>query len=279
MKRLLSFFLLMCFSTKLFATHNRAGEIIYKQIGPLTFEVTIIPYTKTSAPADRDTLRIEWGDGTGMSVARSNGGGAGESLPNDIKYNIYKATHTYTGRSTYTMSVTDQNRNANILNVNQPNSQDVAFHLETKLTILNPNFDGFNTSPVLLQPPIDIGCVGERFVHNPNAFDAEGDSIAYELIKPLAGVGSPVPNYVYPDGILPGANNIISLDERTGDFVWNAPRLAGEYNVAFLIKEYRGGRLITTIIRDIQITIKDECRHPPKITTIAEKCVDRKSVV
>ncbi len=273
MKRLLSIALLMCFSTLLFATHNRAGEIIYEQIGPLTFKVTIITYTKTSAPADRDTLRIEWGDGTAMNVARSNGGGQGENQPNDIKYNIYVATHTYPGRATYTMSVTDQNRNANILNVNAPNSQDVAFHLETKLTILNPTFDGFNTSPILLQPPIDIGCVGERFVHNPNAFDVEGDSVAYELIKPLAAIGIIVPNYVFPDGILPGANNTISLNPRTGDFIWNSPQRAGEYNVAFLVKEYRSGRLISTIIRDIQITIRDNCRRPPQITTIDEKCV------
>jgi hypothetical protein len=27
------------------ATHNRAGEITYKQIGPLTFEITLITFT------------------------------------------------------------------------------------------------------------------------------------------------------------------------------------------------------------------------------------------
>lgn len=272
MKKLLFLFILLGYKvTAVFATHNRAGEIIYEQVGPLRFKVTVITYTKTSAPADRDSLRVEWGDGSGQNIVRSNG--RGQNQPNDIQYNTYIAYHTYPGRSTYIISMTDLNRNANVLNVNAPNSIDVAFHLETKLSILNPTFDGLNTSPVLLQPPIDVGCVGERFVHNPNAFDAEGDSIAYELIVPLGNVNTPVPNYVFPNMILPGANNTISLNPLTGDFIWNAPQRAGEYNVAFLVKEYRSGRLISSIIRDIQINILDNCRKPPKVTTIDEKCI------
>ena len=40
-----------------FATHNRAGEIHIRQIGPLTIEATIITWTKASSVnADRDTL-------------------------------------------------------------------------------------------------------------------------------------------------------------------------------------------------------------------------------
>ncbi len=272
MKKLFVIAFLMSFSFYALATHNRAGEIIFRQISPLEYEVTIITYTKTSsANADRDSLRIEWGDGTGQVVLRSNGNGV--LLPNDVKRNEYTARHTYPGRATYKLSMTDQNRNANILNVNPPNSMDVAFHLETVLTIGNPTFDGFNNSPILLQPPIDVGCVGERFVHNPNGYDAEGDSIAYELIIPYAGINTLVPNYSYPNAIAPGNNNNISLDPRTGAFVWDAPRQAGEYNVAFLVKEYRHGRLVSSIIRDIQIEIRPDCNHPPKVTTIDEKCI------
>ena len=55
-----------------YATHNRAGEITYEQIGDLTIRVTITTYTKTSSfSADRDSLEIFWGDSTSMMLETS----------------------------------------------------------------------------------------------------------------------------------------------------------------------------------------------------------------
>ena len=95
-----------------FATHNRAGEIHIRQIGPLTIEATIITWTKASSVnADRDTLIICWGDGSPcQNVPRSNGGGEGIFYPGDLKYNTYVAVHTFAGPSTYRISMTDPNR-------------------------------------------------------------------------------------------------------------------------------------------------------------------------
>jgi gliding motility-associated-like protein len=260
-----------------YGTHNRAGEITYEQIGDLTIRATITTYTKASSiQADRDTLIIAWGDGTSQNIGRINGGGAGEILPNadDMKINIYVAEHTYPGRATYTISMTDPNRIAGIRNVNFPNSVIVPFYIETTFTFFNPQFQGYNNSVQLLQPPIDNGCVGQRFIHNPNAFDIDGDSVAYALIVPQQARDSAVPRYEYPDRIEPGPNNMISLDETTGDFVWDAPQLEGDYNIAILIKEYRNGILINSIVRDMQITIVDDCdNRPPVIDAPDEICV------
>ncbi|MBT8218631.1 MAG: hypothetical protein KJP00_02320, partial [Bacteroidia bacterium] len=56
------------------ATHNRAGEITYVQIGPLTIRATITTYTKASSiQADQDSLELCWGDGTCQQVLRTNG--------------------------------------------------------------------------------------------------------------------------------------------------------------------------------------------------------------
>jgi len=266
-------FLLLISFVRLDATHNRAGEITYEQIGDLTIRVTVTTYTKTSSiAADRDSVEIVWGDGTRRWVRRANGNGM--PLPNDIKFNIYIAEHTYPGISTYTISMTDPNRNGGIINLNAPNSENILFHLETTFTFLSPQFQGYNSSPVLLQPPIDIGCVGQVFIHNPNAFDPDGDSLAYELVVPLQDRNLEVPNYVFPQGINPGPNNMVTLNERTGDFIWRSPQRAGEYNIAILIKEYRQGILINTLIRDMQILIRDECdNRPPEIETIEEICV------
>jgi len=261
------------------ATHNRAGEITYKQLNELSFEVTITTYTKTSSSqADRDSLNLCWGDGFCEWVPRNNGpivGGnhTGEPLPNDIKRNTYVSRHTYPGRFTYIVSMTDPNRNGDILNVNFPNSIQIPFHLSTKIVILNTQFQGTNDSPILLEPPIDNGNVGQPFIHIPNAFDAEGDSLNFEFIVPRKDTFTDVDDYKYPDEIVPGPMNQIFLDEKTGEFRWFNPQKKGEYNIAFLITEYRSGIPISCIIRDMQITILEEDNRPPEIETIDEICV------
>lgn len=266
------------------ATHNRAGEIIVEQIGDcndLTVRATIVTYTKaSSAAADRDSLTICWGDGTCLTIARTNGpkGGLngvpqGQFIGNDTKKNLYVAVHTYPGRATYVISMTDPNRNGGILNVNPPASDVVPFHIQTTYTFLNSQFQGCNSTPVLLKPPVDFACVGQPFKHNPSAFDVDKDSLSYHLIVPLQGVGSQVPNYFYPNQIKPDINNNISLNPKTGDLIWNSPQLEGEYNIAMIIVEYRQGVAIDTMVRDMQIFVQTCDNKPPDIQAPAEICV------
>jgi len=275
------------FTTDLAATHNRAGEITVEQIDPLMVKATITTYTKaTSTQADRDSLTLCWGDGDCELFIRVNGviGNSGipvgEILPNNTKLNIYVGFHSYPALGTYRLFMTDPNRNDGILNVNPPNSVMVEFHLETVYTLLNPQFQGSNNTPILLQPPIDIGCVGETFIHNPSAFDIDGDSLAYQLITPLRGVDEetgtsiPVPNYIFPQDINPGPDNNHTLNPITGEFIWRAPQRSGEYNIAFIIVEYRQGVPLDTMIRDMQIFIEDNCENqPPEIEVVREVCV------
>ncbi len=260
---------------KSYGTHNRAGEITYEQIADLTLRITITTYTKASSiAADRDSLDLYFGDGNFRRVARINGpNGRGENLGNDIKLNIYQTTYTYSGPGRYVLSMTDPNRNGGIINVNPPSSENVQFHLETVVVFLNPLFEGFNSSPILLNPPIEIGCVGQTFIHNPNAFDPDFDSLTYELIVPLQERDLQVPNYSFPNEIMPGANNNISLDPKTGNFIWESPQLQGEYNIAILIREFRNGREIGSVIRDLQILILECDNRPPMIEAPEEICV------
>ncbi len=259
------------------ATHNRAGEIHVEQIGPLTLRVTIITWTKASSTnADRDTLTLDWGDGFRQQVVRTNGPGSppqGVVFPNDIKYNTYIAVHSYPGPSTYRISMTDPNRNAGIVNVNPPSSDNVQFHIETIYKFLDPQVNGDNTTPYLLQPPIDNACVGKPFRHNPNAFDPDKDSLSYHLIVPLQSIGSNVPNYSYPNQIVPGLNNQLQLDPVTGNILWQTPQAPGEYNLAFIIVSWRGGVPIDTTIRDMQIFVAACDNNPPVVQTIEDTCV------
>jgi gliding motility-associated-like protein len=214
---------------------------------------------------------VFWGDGSGQYVQRSNGNG--DLLPNNTKRNYYIAEHTYPGRGTFTISMTDPNRIDGILNINFPNSINVPFHLATTFTFLSPQFQGLNNSPLLLQPPIDFACVNQVFTHNPNAYDLDGDSLAYELIVPFQGVGMEVPNYSFPNQVIPSDSNQMTLNTTTGEFRWDSPQIIGEYNIAMKIHEYRNGVLINSTIRDMQITVRDCNSTPPEIDVVEELCV------
>ena len=247
----------------LFATHNRAGEIIYKQTGDKTIEATIFTYTKTSSlPADRDSIEICWGDNNCTFLLRTND--KGEELDNDYKVNYYKGSHTYSNGGKYTLSMTDPNRNSNVLNVGNSNSDLVQFHIESTLVLMDVSA-ATNHSPQLLEPPVDIGFIRQPFMHTPNAIDVDGDSIAYELITPLSAAGELVPNYKMVDEIGVSAENTYTFDEVTGLFIWTTPQSVGEYNIAYKIKAYRNGIVQDEIIRDMQILIMPEENLSPLI--------------
>jgi gliding motility-associated-like protein len=259
------------------ATHNRAGEIHVEQINgcnSLTIRAKVITWTRSSSTqADRDTVLICWGDGTCESIVRSNGNGNGVILPDDIKYNEYIGVHTYAGPASYKISMTDQNRIANIININPSSSDNVPFHIETTYSFQDPQFGGCNTTPYLLQPPVDVACIGRLFKHNPNAFDPDGDSLSYELIVPLAELGTNVPLYSFPDQVNPGVDNTLQLNKKTGDLLWRSPQLQGDYNLAMIIISWRNGIAIDTTIRDMQVRVENCNNNPPEVKTIEEICV------
>lgn len=253
------------------ATHQRAGEITYTYVSGLTYEVTVITYTRTSAPADRPLLEILWGDGTSSELPRTEKINYG----NDISRNVYaykpeigatQARHTYSSPGTYTISLEDPNRNFGVMNI--PNSVNVPLYIETILTI-NPLL-GLNNSPVLLNPPIDNGCVQQVYYHNPGAYDIDGDSLAYSLVDCRGADGLVIPGYT-----LPIATDSIYIDHLTGDVIWTVPPMQGEFNIAILIEEYRNGIRIGSVTRDMQINIIGcEGQQPPVIQAVDDTCVE-----
>lgn len=280
MKKILlfTFFCLTILST--FASHNRAGEITYKHISGYTYEITVTTYTKESSTlADKCSLTINFGDSQSAVFDRKNGirspslcNGTipiGESLGNDIKKNIYTGFHTFPGPNTYVITMEDPNRNAKICNFSGSASDQISFFLRTVLQI-NP-FLPPNNSPVLLNPPIDNGCVGQCFEHNPGAFDPEGDSLSYKLV-PCYGNGQPISVYQFPDGLTPQ-----SINPLNGDIVWCAPTQICQYNIAILIEEWhllQGKRyFVGSILRDMQIDI-DACQNDaPVIKNVNDTCI------
>ena len=127
---------------------------------------------------------------------------------------------------------------------------------------------GPNNSPVLLNPPIDNGCIHVPFYHNPGAYDVDGDSLSYKIVDCRGFHGQVIPGYT-----IPAASNFFSIDSITGELTWDSPILVGEYNIAIKIDEYRNGVWIGSMVRDMQVTIAACNNEPPEIVSIIDTCV------
>jgi gliding motility-associated-like protein len=247
---LLVFTLLAGTRVQVFATHNRAGEITVRQIRDLTFEITLTTYTYTLSGADRPELEVQWGDETTSIAPRVEI----SNLPNDYRRNVYICQHTYPGPGTYSIVMQDPNRNYGVKNI--PNSVNVIFSIKTIISV-NPQI-GINSTPVLLNPPFDKAGLYQTFIHNPAAYDPDGDSLSYSLSVCTQQNGEPIPGYK-----LPFASDTLFVDPVSGDLIWDAPEDTGIYNIAMNISEWRNGIKIGNIVRDMQIEVYRTTNQPP----------------
>lgn len=242
------------------ATHNRAGEITLTQLDALTYEITITTFTFTLSLADRDRLEVMWGDNTFSFANRVQK----IKLPNFYYKNTYKATHTFPGPGIYEIVVQDPNRNEGVKNI--PSSVNVIFSIKT--TIMIDAGLGANSTPVLLNPPIDRAAYQQIFIHNPAAYDPDGDSLSYKLTVCTEQDGKPIKNY-----ILPPASDTLYINPYTGDLTWITPSDTGIFNIAIDVEEFRSGVKIGNIVRDMQIEVYPTDNHPPVQTPPGNYCI------
>ena len=246
--------MVFCFAFTARATHQRAAEITYTWLGGNAYEFTLTCYTYTPSPAglQRDSLLVQWGDGNEEYIPRV----VMQNLGDDYTLNVYKQIHNFSSSGSYTISMEDANRNFGVINV--PNSVMVPMHIETEL-VINP-FLGYNNSVQLLNAPVDKGCVGKLYLHNPSAYDPDGDSLSYKLINCKGLDGMDIPGYSFPE-----ASHSFEIDPVTGELRWENPLLQGEYNVAFMVEEWRHGVKMGSVIRDMQILISACSNNLPEI--------------
>lgn len=273
-------------SHKAMATHIRAGEITAERVSiqNLTYRITVVGYTDTRSSVIFGPGDIDFGDGREVRLNTESDFVLVEPLGNQIEKNTFVITHTYQGPGQYLIRFREFNRNDRTLNMD--NSVNTPFYVETMITI-DP-FVGINNSPVLTIPPVDNGAVNRRYIHNPGAYDPDGDSLAYffdeNTVRPKQGFNRYVNNYRSPgsgefsfnreDG---SGNPFIRMDPEVGDLVWDAPGLAGQYNIAFQIQEWRkiDGQwvMIGFVVRDMQIIIENSNNRRPELIVPPDLCV------
>jgi len=244
----------------LMATHNRAGEITYTHLSGYTYELTITTFTYTLSAADRQQLEVQWGDNSTSIADRVSK----VILPNFYYHNTYVTQHTFPGPGTYEIVVQDPNRNYGVRNI--PNSVNVIFSVKTEL-VISP-LTGANSAPVLLNPPIDKAAKGRLFIHNPGAYDKEGDSLSYELTVCTEANGKPITGYTYPT-----ASDTFYVNPITGDLVWDTPTDTGIYNVAMKVNKWRNNMIVCSVARDMQINVYNTTNEPPVNPPLQDYCV------
>jgi gliding motility-associated-like protein len=281
--------LLLVASERTYATHIRAGEIIAELLDCTsnTYRFTLIGYTDTGSTVEWGGGEMNFGDGSppiNFSVGNPD---FFQDLGDEVALVIFYAQHTFPGPGTFTVSYREFNRNASVANMD--NSVNTPFYIETQI-VIDPFF-GCNNTPVLLNPPLDRGCVGKAFFHNAGGWDVDGDSLSYEIVVNKQDKDMPVVNYRLPNlydiATVPGVTNeegtgppTYTLDPITGDLIWDAPGQEDEYNIAFFIKEWRFfpelGEWIQMgyVTRDMQIIVEDCDNERPELTIPPDTCVE-----
>lgn len=235
--------LFFIFSLQLIATHSLGGYISYEHVSGLTYEVTVTIWQDGNSPAiERREIEIIWGDNSGLdSIDRSS-----TELVNSDAFplvkNIYKKQHTFPSAAfTYTITVEDPNRRANIVNIT--NSVNQALFLQTSLFI-DP-FNLIQNNAATVNAELYANCqVGRAFNYNLAAFDQDGDFLTYELVPTKGTSGVTAQGYQFPDGS--------SIKLVNGELNWT-PRSTGAFQFSIEITECRGNRNIAKTTVDLLI--------------------------
>ena len=284
------------------ATHLRAGQITAVRdstnLNTLTYIFTLTLYRDNCEGVDQEKAKIFFTSVDDKIVFGSEEVGVGvrRQVAPCVQELIYTFRYTFGGAGQYKIYFAAENRNRDVVNMNL--SVDTPFYVETILTI-SPTL-GVNNTPILLNPPIDQARVGQRFCHNPAAFDPDGDSLAYRFSVPRQknpnnenSLSTPVSGYVSPERAGPplgvpeppatGAPTF-TINPLTGEICWDSPgkfRIGSkgfaEYNIAFVVEEWRrtsaGFIKIGEVVRDMQITVRDQPNNRPELFIPNDTCI------
>ena len=172
----------------------------------------------------------------------------------------------YTGNVTlpsrcdhWTFSTYQSARNASITNLLNASSQ----NLYTEATLDNRDAQG-DTSPFFSVKPVPYICANVPYTYNNGAYDLNNDSMVFQVISPNGGSGCPpstsaisfataTPSFNLTDNPLQ-TNNTFSINSQSGIMSFT-PSITQIAVVTVRVDEYRNGRKIGSVMRDIQIIV------------------------
>ncbi len=186
----------------------------------------------------------------------------------------------YNNPGGYYVAVENCCRNASIYNIVAPGSAAQTFYLEFPAVVRNgqPFID---STPRIFPPLSDYACRGELFYFDFGGQDADGDSLAYDMVTPLNGhatATAPDPAQASPAPYSlvtwkPGFNTQnqitgtlpLGIDARTGRLTVQAGNI-GLYVFGVRCSEYRNRVKIGETRRDFQLLVVTcATNQPPRV--------------
>lgn len=255
MKKLLLVVLTIVLSYSAQASHLMGGQMTSRNIGGLTYEVTLTLYRDTVGIPMYTTAAVNYSDTSGYDSTRIVSVSAPFNIGNGVERYTYTDTITFPAAGNYSIWWTDCCRNAAILNMSNAGGE--SLYLNNTLFA-----DSTNSSPVFLNEPITLAQLNTPFLYNPLPFDADGDSISWALDIPLSFAGDTVAGYTLPpsDSSMP-----FTMDPITGEISF-LPNTLGNFVVSVIVTEYRNGVVIGTIRRDMQLIVVNSPNSPAVFT-------------
>ncbi|MFM2048334.1 MAG: hypothetical protein RI955_882, partial [Bacteroidota bacterium] len=253
MKRILLIIVLLISTSQLFASHLMGGQITAKRIDSFKYEMILTVYRDTDGipvyPTEYFNFSVD-SQGTWIPIAmHSVAKDSGAYFLNGTEVYHYIDTMLFPSAGKFLINYNNCCRNAAIINMSNPIGE--SLFLQTILTI---DSSGGNSTPEFLNPPVTLAQKNWPWYYNPLPYDADGDSIAWQLVTPLGASGIVVAGYSIPRG---NALMPFTLDSVTGAITW-MPDTIGHFVASFLVSEFKNGIKIGEIRRDMQIIVQDD---------------------
>ncbi len=297
MKKLVFTYVLFCASLSSWASHIVGGDFFYVQTGNGLYDVTLKLYFdcengKPVAISQDAIANISmWDAGTNKLIKQEEFRRTGPKYldkihykclvpPKDVCVSEYVYTKTINidpGKDGVILAFQRCCRNISINNIVSPESTGATYWIK----IPGTNLVNKNSSAAFKELPPNYLCTDAPLKFDHSAYDADGDSLVYELYQPYKGAtyNLPRPNGQEPFGTSGGyfkappfntivwangysTSNQVSGDPKmeinrfTGELTLT-PNLVGQYVIGIKVLEYRDGVLIGETLRDYQFNVRN----------------------
>ncbi len=224
------------------ATHVRGGYIrVMASNGSLNYKIEFIGFTDTGSTVKFGGGDLDFGDGTIINLEKEAIAVESIMVDNATKGIRFVVQHTYQAPGNYTIGFREFYRNAGILNMEA--SVETPFFASANI-VVDPLL-GSNSMPQLAGFPGIYKKAGTRSFTSLAFVDEEGDSLVYSLAVPQSNLSENVLDYRWPndDRFYSGENRAekpaFRLDRLSGQLIWDAPTMEGEFSAAYRVIEYR----------------------------------------
>ena len=281
---LLAMLLLLCTVPQASASHAMGADLTYTCLGGNQYTLRVsfyrdcagVPHTNfatviaNSASCGQNlTFNLNLLAGYPVEVSplcpaelinsRCNNG----TLPGVEEY-VYEATVTLPMNcSDWVFSYLTGGRNSAITTLNVSTSGNI--YVEATLnSIVAP----CNSSPDFTSIPVPYICAGQPYTYNHSAIDPDGDVLVYSLVDARITAGTSVTYLAGFSGTNPLTSAPpLSINPANGNLAMQpvGPQVAV---IAVRVEEYRGGILIGSTIRDMQVTVLTCTNNTPLINPI-----------